>query len=113
VDQVSANFTESMLRGLYSPRAGLYEFVQEGSPMSQLVPAGSLQPLDHVPQPVSFFYEVVEDGRHEGLPIRQKYRLSAQPALNETRVMWTLVLERISEDQNRDGTSAYSLGTQG
>lgn len=113
VDQVSANFTESTLRGLYSPKAGLFEFVQEGSPMAQLVPACSLQPVDHVPQPVSFYYEVVEDGRHEGLPIRQKYRLSAQPSLAETRVMWTLVLERISEDQNRDGTSAYSLGTQG
>jgi hypothetical protein len=112
VDQISAAYTESTLRGLFSVKAGIFEEVESGSAMSQLVPCGP-HPADHVPQPVSFFYEVVEDGRHEGLPLRQKYRLSAQPTLDETRVMWKLVLERVSEEANRDGGSSYSLGTNG
>jgi hypothetical protein len=112
VDQVSASYTESMLRGLFSLRAGVFEEVDAGSQASQLLSVGP-HPADHVPQPVEFFYEVVEDGRHEGLPLRQKYRLSAQPTLDETKVQWKLVLERISEDAARDGSSSYSLGTEG
>jgi hypothetical protein len=112
VEQVSAAYSESQLRGLFSLRAGVFEEVTEGSLGSQLRPAG-LHPANHVPPSVSFFYEVVEDGRHEGLPLRQKYRLSAQPTLDESRVQWRLVLERVSEDNRRDGSSAYALGTEG
>jgi hypothetical protein len=112
VEQVSAAYTESFLTGLYSPAAGVFVEVNAGSPASQLLPCGP-HPADHVPKPVSFFYEVVEDGRHEGLPLRQKYRLGAQPALDETNVQWKIVLERISEDLGRSGESDYSLGING
>jgi hypothetical protein len=112
LEEVSATLTESQLTGLYSVKAGVFEEVNASSPTVQLLPCGP-HPADRVPQPVSFFYEIVEDGRHEGLPLRQKYRLAAQPALDETSVQWRLVLERISEDPARDGSSAYGLGDEG
>lgn len=101
VEEVSASFTEAQLRGLFSVAAGVFE----------TQPDGTVGPVDHVPSGTSFFYEIVEDGRGDTFPIRQKYRLSAQPWLREARVSWTLVLERISEDARRDGSSRYGEGT--
>jgi hypothetical protein len=60
---------------------------------------------DRIDEPYSFFYEVVEDGRNDSMPIRMKYRLSATPFLQAGKTQWVLLLERISEDRDRSGES--------
>lgn len=60
---------------------------------------------DHVPQPTSFHYELVEDGRADPNPLRAKFRLAAQPFLDASKLQWVMVLERASEDAGRDGRS--------
>lgn len=60
---------------------------------------------DHVPDGVSFYYELVEDGRGDPQPLRAKYRPAAVPFRDAGRVQWVVVLERVSEDNQRDGTS--------
>lgn len=61
---------------------------------------------DAIPEDVSFEYEVVEDGRGDPQPVRAKYRVSTTPYRAAGRVQWMVLLERVSEDNNRDGTSA-------
>ena len=100
VTEVSAALTEGQLRGLYCPQAGVA--------MAQ--PDGTMGAADHLPPRTDFFYEVVEDGRTETYPIRQKYRLADQPRLNEGNVCWELGLERVSEDNSRDGSPRYGEG---
>ncbi len=61
---------------------------------------------DQVPHPYDFFYEVVEDGRHqqcEGRPVRPRFRLFATPYLDAKNQQWVLVLERTSGDMGQDG----------
>src|SRR3990167_5274251 len=67
---------------------------------------GRTEPLN---EPVAFCYEVVEDGRGDAQPIRQRFRLLGTPNRNEGMVSWTLLLERVSEDLDRRGRS--QLGT--
>jgi hypothetical protein len=100
VSEVSVSLTEGQLRGLYAPAAGI----------SAVQPDGTTGPTDHVPPGFGFFYEVVEDGRGDAFPVREKYRLSSQPRMNEANIGWELVLERISEDASRDGSSTYGDG---
>ena len=63
VDCVSVRYTEDQLRGHILPPS-----------------PGCVTPLEWNPPPPngSFFYEVVEDGRGDAEPVRQKYRLSSQ-----------------------------------
>ena len=89
VEKISATYTEDQLRGLTYP----------------------VLHADHINNPYDFFYEVVEDGRGDPQPIRQKYRLAAQPWRREGLIQWQIVLERISEDAKRDGTTRYGSGT--
>lgn len=58
---------------------------------------------DKIPEPYRFFYEVVEDGRSDRAPSRQRFRLAAKPWRNEGTVSWELALERVSEDPDRSG----------
>lgn len=61
---------------------------------------------DQVPHPYDFFYEVVEDGRHElceGKPIRPRFRLLSTPFLDAPKQQWVIVLERQSGDMGKDG----------
>jgi len=60
---------------------------------------------DHIEEPFSFFYEIVEDGRGDAQPARTKYRLSTQPMRRAGNLEWTFLLERMSEDRDRDGES--------
>ncbi len=60
---------------------------------------------DIIPEPVSFFYEIVEDGRADAEPARQKYRPASQPVLVPGDLHWLITLERISEDRDREGKS--------
>lgn len=56
-------------------------------------------------EPFDFFYEIVEDGRGDTLPVRQRYRLAAEPDRREGRLDWSILLERASEDMQRTGAS--------
>lgn len=61
---------------------------------------------DQVPHPYDFFYEVVEDGRHQacdGPPARPRFRLLSSPFLDAPKQQWVLVLERQSGDMGKDG----------
>lgn len=58
---------------------------------------------DQVPHPYDFFYEVVEDGRHEAEPKRGRFRLLSTPHLDAANQQWVLVLERVSGEMGKDG----------
>lgn len=67
---------------------------------------GKWVPTQHentIPEPYSFFYEIVEDGRGDDPPVRAKYRLLSTPFRRAGQVDWTILLEKISEDLGRDG----------
>lgn len=66
--------------------------------------------FDHIPPLYSFFYEVREDGRGDCPPWRMKYRLSNEPHRMADQLMWQFAIERISEDRERDGKTAYLTG---
>jgi hypothetical protein len=93
VDLISARYVENALRGKYPPTLGL-DWSTSG-----------------LPQDVSFFYEVVEDGRGDRAPYRGKYRIASQFVLREGRVSWSVVLERTSEDNDPEtGASRFAPG---
>ncbi len=50
---------------------------------------------------VSFFYEIVEDGRGDNPPARRRFRLFSEPHPNAESVEWILFLERTHEDRSR------------
>lgn len=111
VEQVSLNLTEDNLRGLALPgRAYLSGcgLVQPGG--GTAITALEVGPIavfratesDYIPQPYEFFYEVYEGGTRNK---RRKFRLLGEPFKKPDAFGWTLVLERISEDRDRDGLS--------
>lgn len=55
------------------------------------------------PEPIDFYYEIYEDGRN-GASERMKFRPSSQP--HRKKYGWTITLERMSGDAERDGTPA-------
>lgn len=67
---------------------------------------------DAIPEPYEFFYEVVEDGRGDPNPVRQRYRLMSSPARRAGSVDWIVRLERESLDRTRSDKSAVDLGTE-
>lgn len=83
VDQVSVSYTEDQLTGL--------KF------------AGG----KHIKEPFDFFYEIVEDGRGDDPPPRARFRLSGKPFRRAGQVDWSILLERQSEDLDRDGVLRY------
>lgn len=87
IDRISATMTADELRGLIVPER----------------PEGS------VPEPYDFFYEVVEDGRGDPRPTREKFRLLSEPFRRAGKVDWTLMLERVSGDRARDGSSPFEV----
>jgi hypothetical protein len=54
----------------------------------------------HIPQPINFRYEVVEDGRGDSVPKVQKFRLAAKPERQAGSVSWLVLLERIGTDDD-------------
>lgn len=92
VSEVSTSLTYEQLKGLAVPGLGV---------------------IDHIPQPYDFFYEVVEDERAGPNQVRRRYRLATEPFLDAENVQWVFTLEKQSVDRNRDGSSAYTRGTQG
>lgn len=62
-----------------------------------------------IEEPYDFFYEIVEDGRGDPMPMRQRFRLYGVPDRNEGDVCWSLLLERVAEDLARSGASQYGI----
>ena len=62
---------------------------------------------DVLPEPYDFYYEVVEDDRGDPLPKRAKFRLAKAPYRDAENVQWIVTLERMLEDNERDGSSPY------
>lgn len=58
---------------------------------------------DPIAEPIDFFFEVVEDGRGDAVPERQRYRLFSVPNRNEGRLQWEVLLERQSRELGRNG----------
>lgn len=96
VEQISAGrYREDYLRGKLIPPEPLHGSVGT--------------PLDEVRD--DFFFEVVEDGRN--LPMgeraqRKRFRIFAGPFLSTCCTQYSVVLERMSADMERDGQSTYS-----
>lgn len=80
VDRISATFTQDTLQGRIIPVPG----------------------EDTIPDPYGFFYEVVEDGRGDNPPQRAKFRLLNTPFRRAGKIDWTIMLERISADRERE-----------
>jgi hypothetical protein len=91
LDEVSLAYTYDELTGL-------------------MLPDGQLH-VDQVPEPWEFYYELVEDGRGDPAPVHMRFARLSYPRRQSTA--WTLMLRRMSEDDGREGESAYLEGTQG
>ena len=102
VTEISANYTMDQLVGLAVPTA---EFTRENDPpharsARELPPKPSLTDL---PQPLDFHWEVREDGRGDELPPRWRFRLLSWPMRDAGKLQWVCTLERVSNDDDRDG----------
>jgi hypothetical protein len=91
VSQISSYFTYDQLKGLMVP----------------------VQHEDQVPEPYEFYWEVVEDGRGDNPPVRAKFRPASVPFRRAGKPDWTVILERISEDNLRSGANATGTGEEG
>lgn len=58
---------------------------------------------DQVPQPLDFFWEVVEDGRHCDPAERKRFRVFSAPFLDAPNQQWVIMLQKMSGDMGRDG----------
>lgn len=82
VDELSTRYTYDELLGL-------------------LLPGGRAVPADQ--GRVTFFYEVVEDGRGDNPPERLRFRLFNTPSLEAENAQWVLILEPVSDAMKRNG----------
>ena len=90
--------------------AGSIKVTEISATLTQDQLTGKAYPVNHedaIPEGVSFYWELVEDGRGDPEPVRAKNRLASVPFRAASMVQWVAMLERISEDANRDGSSAY------
>lgn len=101
-------FTEDNLRGLAIPRVEWLEVF--GCDPCDLPDVSRLETTaaDSVDEPYRFYWEVVEDDRHQRRPTRNKFRLLSKPMLRADNAEWTVMLQRESEDRLRDGRSAFA-----
>lgn len=100
VREISVNFTGDQLTGVAIPTQA---FIDANDPA--LTTSGAELPAHgtRIHEPNDFYWEVVEDGRGDNPAPRQKYRLAAQPHRDAGNVQWIAVLERISQDNSRNG----------
>ena len=82
VDEVTLRYTFDALQGLELPN-------------------GRALPADR--GKVSFFYEVVEDGRGDDPPERPRFRLFNKPVRESENAQWSLILEPVSDQMQRSG----------
>jgi hypothetical protein len=66
---------------------------------------------DPIQQPFDFYYEIVEDHRVSNEPARAKFRVLGIPSRDEGSVSWSVMLDRIEEDNNANGRSMYGSDT--
>lgn len=57
-----------------------------------------------VEQPFAFYWEIAEDGRGGGTPVRSKFRVRGRPTRRADMADWLVNLERISDDRTRSGS---------
>jgi hypothetical protein len=99
VDRISlVQFTEDVLRGKSFPNNPL--------------PFGENPQEKHIPQPYEFFWEIVEDGRGDDPPKRERFRLMNRPMRQAGKLQWVCWLERTSLDRTRQDQSAIGLGLE-
>lgn len=101
VDQISvAWYTEDHLRGLRVPE----EYGQQAqSKFHPGTPKAEDRSAPVLRAPLSFFYEIVEDGRGDEPAARTRYQLGAAPWRNETGVHWAVMLVPQSSPTDRNG----------
>lgn len=107
VDQISvAWYTEDHLRGIRVPE-------EYGVATQQRFHPGEPKPADRslpvLRDPLSFFYEIVEDGRGDEPAARTRYQLGASPWRNETGVQWAVMLVPQSSPTDRNGKSTLDI----
>ncbi len=76
-----------------------------GRTPSEQIGASSPRTRDGVKEPYDFFYEIVDTT--QGGARRQKFRLMAVPFRRRGSFDWSVVLERVSEDRERNGQSRF------
>jgi hypothetical protein len=76
------------------------------------LPFGEDRREKHIPEPVDFYYEVVEDGRHDSPAKRMRFVPMGEPALRAGMVDWTITIERSSSDRTRQDKSAIGEGIE-
>lgn len=102
VRRISTLYTQDQLTGLVIPTQA---FLKKNNPPT-LTSASSLPAhKDHVDEPYEFFWLIQEDGRGDNPPLQWKYRISSTPYRKAGGVHWEVILERISEDNDRMGRS--------
>lgn len=65
---------------------------------------GRLGGATQVEQPQSFAWEIIEDGRQRDNPVHTKFRVKGRPVLKADQAMWSVNLERVGDDRQRDGS---------
>lgn len=122
ISQISACMTNEALVGLGIPGQASFSgcrLIPGSTPLPpELYERGNIQPIgvtipelrDRIPQPFSFFYEVVQNDVER--PLRPKFRPFSVPMKRPGKFDWTIVLERISEDRNRDAKSQIGDDTE-
>jgi hypothetical protein len=96
VNLISLRFTREMLQGRVMPSNN------EGA---NKVVAPKRASDDARDEPVDFFWELVEDGRGDTPPLRDRYRVLGEPSRDEGNVCWVATIERASEDHTRSGNT--------
>lgn len=66
--------------------------------------------VDTIPNPWDFWWELVEDGRHEVDPEPMKFRLLAPPVNDAENVQWILALERVEQFGGRSPVPGATPG---
>lgn len=103
VSKISVNYTQDQLTGLAIPDE---EFTERNDPpraksAAELPRRPSVTDL---PQPFDFHWELREDGRGDDPAPRWRFRLMSWPMRRPGGVEWQVLLERVSDDDARDGT---------
>ena len=103
VDRISALFTQDQLVGLAMPES--CEAARKLTP-PEIESARKLRrpSVETLPEPFDFFWEIAEDGRGDYPAEKNRFRIAAWPWRDPGGLQWQVVLERISNDENRDGS---------
>lgn len=112
ITEISALYAQDVLMGLTvppDPEAKRAAFVAGRPPPVESIAA------DEVLEPYEFFWEIVEDGRtNQGRPPRRsRFRPLSAPFRRADKVDWAIVLERVSEDMERDGQPRTAIAPPG